>query len=222
MWRKYLAAVVATGVAVGALAAVKLLSDKEEEKKSEEEENDTINFIKIEDDEEEAEAEEEAAAEEPAVEETADEESVEESEEPAEEQEEAVEETAEETEKAVEETEEKKYSAEVEEIAELYPYLTKDFIAEQFARNDAFNAEYPTDTLITIRHKAKFEDPAVLEDYAQIAKGNGYEALALSENENIISRRIFTEDGAILSDIYNVANQVNALKGVYEGYNIEA
>ena len=30
-----------------------------------------------------------------------------------------------------------------------------------------------------------------------------------------------TEDGAILSDIYNVANQVGCLKGVYEGYNIE-
>ena len=112
-------------------------------------------------------------------------------------------------------------SPEILEIAKLYPYLDKKFIAEQFARNEALNKEYPEDTLITIAHKAKFPDAWTLEEYTKIVTENGYTAEKLNDTENIISKKMFTTDGAILSDIYNVSNQVACLKGTYEGYKID-
>jgi len=125
-------------------------------------------------------------------------------------------EISDEADKAVEE-----YTAEVLEIAELYPYLDVKFVAEQFARNDAFNEQYPEDSLITITHKAKFEDEETRNAFVKIGEDNGYTSETLNDTVVTISRKMFTEDGAILSDIYNVANQVACLKGTYEGYNIE-
>ena len=111
-------------------------------------------------------------------------------------------------------------SPEVEEIAKLYPYLKKDFIAEQFERNDAFNREYPEDTLITISHKARFVDEEVRKAFVGIAEENGY--MCKEDEDNVeITKKMFTEDGSILSDIYNVSNQVACLKGTYKGYKID-
>ena len=124
-------------------------------------------------------------------------------------------------EKAPAKTKDAEYSKEVNEIAELYPYLAKDFIAEQLGRNDIFNQQYPEDSLIKITHKAKFDSTDTVRDFTKIGEDNGYFSEMLNENEATISRKIFTEDGSILSDIYNVANQVACLKGIYEGYNIE-
>ncbi|MBQ9328531.1 MAG: hypothetical protein IJ225_08375 [Solobacterium sp.] len=120
-----------------------------------------------------------------------------------------------------EEVKEEEFAPEINEIAELYPYLAKTFIAEQFARNEVFNEQYPEDSLVTITHKAKFEDGEVLGEFTKIGEDNGYTAEVLNETEAAITRKMFTEDGSILSDIYNVANQVACLKGTYEGYNIE-
>ena len=132
---------------------------------------------------------------------------------------------AKEPEKAAEEApaaaKEPEYSGEVNEIAELYPYLEKDFIAEQLGRNEVFNQQYPEDSLIKITHKAKFDSTDTVRDFTKIGEDNGYFSEMLNEHEATISRKIFTEDGSILSDIYNVANQVACLKGIYEGYNIE-
>ena len=114
-----------------------------------------------------------------------------------------------------------KVAPEVLEIAELYPYLSHEFIAEQFGRNSAFNEQYPEDSLVTITHKAKFDTEELRKDFTKIGEDNGYTAEVLNENEATITRKMFTEEGSILSDIYNVANQVACLKGVYEGYNIE-
>lgn len=115
----------------------------------------------------------------------------------------------------------KEAAPEVLEIAGLYPYLSHDFIAEQLSRNAIFNEKYPEDSLITITHKAKFENEQAKSDFIKIGEDNGYSAEVLNEKEASISRKMFTEDGSILSDIYNVANQVACLKGIYEGYNIE-
>jgi len=112
------------------------------------------------------------------------------------------------------------YAPEVSEIAGMYPYLKKAFIAEQYGRNDAFMTQYPEDTLITIIHKAKFEDADTLKSFNAIAEANGFTSEAISDTEGTVSRKMFTEDGAILSDIYNVANQVACLRGTYEGYSI--
>ena len=226
MMRRILAAAVAAAAAAAAAAAVmKKLSDKKEEEKPEEtpaEDEDEVNFIKIDDGEEE-----EKPAEEPAKEETPAGEPVKEeipAEEPVKEEipaEEPVKEEIPVEEPVKEEAEEEEFPAQVNEIAKLYPYLDRKFIAEQFGRNDAFTAQYPEDTLVTISHKAKFPDASSLEAFAKIAQDNGYASTKISDDEMLISRRFFTEDGAILSDIYNVANQTACLKGTYEGYSIE-
>ncbi len=125
-----------------------------------------------------------------------------------------------------EEVEEKKEeceeaSAEVKEIASIYPYLSTSFVAEQFARNDVFNEKYPEDTLVTISHKARFSHLDEKEQFCSIAKDNEYEVEELSEKEVLVKKKMYSTDGAILSDIYNVANQVNCLNGTYEGYQID-
>lgn len=119
------------------------------------------------------------------------------------------------------EDDETEYPEEVREIADVYPYLEPWFISEQLNRNDVFNREYPEDTLITITHKAKFEDAETAEEYLKIAVDNGYKTEKLSDVESLIIKKMFTADGVILSDIYNVANQVACLKGQYEGYKID-
>lgn len=132
----------------------------------------------------------------------------------------SIEDKAEEEKPAEKAAETKEYPAEIEEIATLYPYLSKDFIAEQFGRNAAFNEQYPEDSLITITHKAKFGDTETMKEFTKIGEDNGYASEILNDTEATITRKMFTEDGSILSDIYNVSNQVACLKGTYEGYNI--
>lgn len=112
-------------------------------------------------------------------------------------------------------------SEEVKEIAAIYPYLSSSFIAEQFARNDAFNAEYPEDALVAISHKARFSHLEEKEQFLEIAKENGYDVEELNTKEIVVAKKLYSTDGAILSDIYNVANQVNCLNGTYEGYKID-
>ncbi len=224
MIRKWLALGISTGVAVGALVAIKLLT---KDNKESETEDDEVKFINIED----IESEEEDVAvsvpqpevKEEVSEETEEVPAVTEVQEEAEEQVVTEEETVEPEEvKEESQPEEKVYSEEVEEIAKLYPYLEKEFIERQFLRNDTFNEQYPEDTLITISHKSAFEDANVLEEFVKIAEVNGYAVDRVNEKEIIISKKMFTEEGAILSDIYNVANQVECLNGEYEGYHIEA
>lgn len=127
-----------------------------------------------------------------------------------------------ETEEVEEQKEEcEEVSDEVKEIASIYPYLSTSFVAEQFARNDVFNEKYPEDTLVTISHKARFSHLDEKEQFCSIAKDNEYEVEELSEKEVLVKKKMYSTDGAILSDIYNVANQVNCLNGTYEGYQID-
>ena len=121
----------------------------------------------------------------------------------------------------LEEDDEKETAPEIAAIKDLYPYLDTEFIETQFDRNAEFNRQYPEHTMITISHKAKFADRETTEKYLKIAEENGFETEAIGAFENVITRKFFTTEGAILSDIYNVANQVNALNGIYEGYRIE-
>ena len=52
-------------------------------------------------------------------------------------------------------------------------------------------------------------------------KENGYDVEELNTKEIVVAKKLYSTDGAILSDIYNVANQVNCLNGTYEGYKID-
>lgn len=116
---------------------------------------------------------------------------------------------------------EKPYLSEVEQIAALYQYLDKDFVEEMYLRNSQFSEQFPADTLIRISHKCRYEDSEIMREFEKIAVNNGYAAEELNDHETVVSRKMFTEEGSILSDIFNVANQVAALQGNYEGYRID-
>jgi hypothetical protein len=109
----------------------------------------------------------------------------------------------------------------VREIAKLYPYLSEAFIKEQFEKNDDYNRDYPADTLVRLVQKASFENDTDKQAFVDIARTRGYETEDAADHTVAVSRRLFTENGAILSDIYNVANQVVCLRGKWLGCDIE-
>lgn len=115
--------------------------------------------------------------------------------------------------------EKKELSPEVQEVAAVYPYLHSDFVEKTLGENDQLNQEYADDTLVTVSHHVKFDDAEGLKAFNEILTNGGYE---VKENgsEADASRKFYTQPGAIISDILNVANQTAALKGVYEGYDI--
>ncbi len=116
---------------------------------------------------------------------------------------------------------ERPYSPEVIQIGELYRFLDRDFIEEMFLKNQEFSNRFPADTLIRMSHVCKFADTAVMREFEKIAVNNGYAAEEVNEHQTVISRKMFTQDGSILSDIFNVANQVAALRGTYDSYQID-
>lgn len=105
---------------------------------------------------------------------------------------------------------------EVQEICGVYPYLEPDFVEEMIAKNSEFNGLFENDTLITVTHKVSFEDHGNLESFLDIMDAAGYICVQLSDHEMTAQKKLFTEEGAILSDILNVANQTAALHGIYE------
>lgn len=120
---------------------------------------------------------------------------------------------------APEEEKKPELSPEVQEVAAVYPYLDSAFIEKTLAKNDELNQAYADDTLVTVKHHAEFEDAEEEKAFQEILTNGGYE-VKTNGKEADASRKFYTQAGAIISDILNVANQTAALKGVYEGYDI--
>lgn len=114
---------------------------------------------------------------------------------------------------------EQKYSAEVEEIAGLYPFLSKKFIEKVYLQNDKLNEDYPQETLVEIKHYASFSEDDVLLHFVRIMENNGYEVIR-NEKDFIVIKKFYSEKDRLISEIYNVANQVSNLGGLYTGYEI--
>ncbi len=110
---------------------------------------------------------------------------------------------------------------EVAEVSALYPYLSDSFISDMLALNPRFQREYEEDTLVTLVHTASFADAASRAAFRDILTDAGYTCEDKTELEITASKRFFVEDGAIISDVLNVANQTAALQGEYKGYDIK-
>jgi|LAHS01.1.fsa_nt_gb hypothetical protein len=111
-------------------------------------------------------------------------------------------------------------SDEVQEVCGVYPYLNPDFVEEMLAKNSEFNAMFENDTLVQITHHVTFEDHQNLETFLDIMDAAGYICVQLSDHEMTAQKKLFTEEGAILSDILNVANQTAALHGTYDSQTV--
>ena len=112
-------------------------------------------------------------------------------------------------------------SPEVREISGLYPYLKPEFIGSLLDKNDELNKAYPEDTLITLVHNAAFADKSEAEGFVEIMEPAGYQCAVQEDGTVSASKKLFTEEGAIISDILNVANQTAALKGTYKDYQVQ-
>lgn len=120
-----------------------------------------------------------------------------------------------------EETEEQ-YPQAVHDIQTLYPYLNKQFINRIFNNFDKFNQEFAVGTKCRIIHKIQFPSADNLMTAIEKIRQSGYEVLGADEKQNILIQLDFeNQESKILSEIYNVSNQVNYLDGFYKGYEIE-
>lgn len=119
----------------------------------------------------------------------------------------------------IEDPDEPEVPKEVQEICAVYPYLKSDFVQDTLSQNDALNEKYPEDTLVTVSHHASFENHEEMLSFIDIMDTNGY-ACKADEQKITATRKFFTQPGAIISDILNVANQASALNGVYIDYEI--
>lgn len=110
-------------------------------------------------------------------------------------------------------------SDEVKEVASVYPYLDLDFIEKILNKNDEFNSSYEEESLVTVMHHVRFAIAEERKAFEEIMGLSGYETTT-QDDKVVATRKFFTQPGAIISDILNVANQTNALQGVYEKYDI--
>lgn len=111
-------------------------------------------------------------------------------------------------------------SEEVQKVCAVYPYLNPDFVEAKLNENDELNEKYPPETLLSITHSVHFSDSNAAEEFSRIMDEAGYVCVDRSEYAVAATRNLFAEDGAVTSDILNVANQTAALKGTYENYEI--
>lgn len=110
----------------------------------------------------------------------------------------------------------------VYQINTLYPYLNPKFINAVFNNFAAFNEEFEIGSACRITHKVQFPDSQNLISFIDIVKDLNYEIAGTDENQNILIVLDFeNEESKILSEIYNISNQVNYLDGLYRGYELE-
>lgn len=101
------------------------------------------------------------------------------------------------------------------EVSSLYPYLSTSFIAKTLSRNEEFNTNFPEDTLVSVLHTCQFEDMRSVLNFEAIMADAGYISQHDDNLEVRSAKRFFSEEGSIISDILNVANQAAALDGKY-------
>lgn len=116
----------------------------------------------------------------------------------------------------------REYPDAIYQISSLYPYLNLKFINAVFANFGAFNDEFQMGSACRIRHKLQFPDSQNLIAFIDIVNGLGYEIEGTDEDQNIVIVLDFINaESKILSEIYNISNQVNCLDGLYRGYELE-
>lgn len=116
-----------------------------------------------------------------------------------------------------EEKEEGPIDEDVKEIAAIYPYLDPAFISDTLDRSDAFDLEFPEDTLVSAMHTVTFTDLHDVLNFEVIMADAGYICQHDASLTVRAAKRFFAEEGAVVSDILNVANQAAALHGKYAG-----
>lgn len=104
-------------------------------------------------------------------------------------------------------------------ITKMYPYLSYAFIKSAYDLKDSIADEYEEGKELIILHRATFKELEDLRKYAELMMVHEYQ-VNVDENQMIIDtlKNYKNADGLILNSIFEVANQINFIGGVYEGY----
>ncbi|MFZ7033810.1 hypothetical protein [Bulleidia extructa] len=112
-------------------------------------------------------------------------------------------------------------SDEVLELKTVYPFLPANFLEETLANENSYAERFISGEEIRIVHQVAYDSQESAEDFKDILASSGY---TVSEEEALayrVERKFVYEEGAIASDIFNVANQVIALGGNYHETFVE-
>lgn len=112
-------------------------------------------------------------------------------------------------------------SDEVLELKTVYPFLPANFLEETLANENSYAERFMSGEEVRIVHQVAYDSQESAEDFKDILASSGY---TVSEEEALayrVERKFVYEEGAIASDIFNVANQVVALGGNYHETFVE-
>ena len=112
-------------------------------------------------------------------------------------------------------------SDEVLELKTVYPFLPANFLEETLANENSYAERFMSGEEVRIVHQVAYDSQESAEDFKDILASSGY---IVSEEEALayrVERKFVYEEGAIASDIFNVANQVIALGGNYHETFVE-
>ena len=112
-------------------------------------------------------------------------------------------------------------SDEVLELKTVYPFLPANFLEETLANENSYAERFMSGEEVRIVHQVAYDSQESAEDFKDILASSGY---TVSEEEALayrVDRKFVYEEGAIASDIFNVANQVIALGGNYHETFVE-
>ena len=111
-------------------------------------------------------------------------------------------------------------SGEVKEVCAVFPFLKPEFVEEVLVKDAEFKELTGEDNLVTVSHFVTFDDYSKMEQFVAIMDEAGY-AIEVEATEAKVTRKFFAQQGAITSDILNVANQTAALNGNYSRFEVE-
>jgi len=108
-----------------------------------------------------------------------------------------------------------------ESIAKMYPYLQGSFIRNVYSLKDAIAHDYNIDEEIILLHRINFVEIESLRRFVEIVTSHDY-TVNVDENKMIVDvlKGFVNEDGKILANIFDIANQAKVLLGEYEGFKV--
>ncbi len=107
-------------------------------------------------------------------------------------------------------------------ISELYPYLSLNFIRAVYDLKESLANEYPYDRYVLLLHRISFVTIDELRQFTEIVLDHDYQ-INVDEGKMIVDviKEFINEDGKILANIFEIANQARLLNGEYEGYRVD-
>ncbi len=107
-------------------------------------------------------------------------------------------------------------------INELYPYLGMNFIRSVYDFKEDIASSYPLATDVILLHRISFVVLDELRQFVEIVLDHGYR-VNVDEYKMIVDvmKEFNNEDGKILANVFDIANQAKVLNGNYEGYHVE-